>query len=591
MPYADLLEDDPARIEVRTSYADRYAIRACPGANYHPDSQSWRVKTSWAACLTLRGLFKDTLEIGPRLITWATQERTFRIARAMELRDALAIDPDDSIRGIINNIEADNGPYDRTAFDYQAADVAYLEAVRRGILANPPGLGKTGAILRTLQVLLRRDEMPFPALVVCPNTVKRTWEDEARRWAPEFRVSVIDGPAGKRRKAIDADADIYVVNWEALRIHSRLSRYGAMALSDEEKTPKELNLKGFRTVVGDEAHRLKDCHAKQTRALWAVMHQAEFRFLLTGTPVVNSMGDLWSLLHAVEPEGFPSKTRYIERWARVELGFFGGAEILGLNPETADEFRAVTQPLFRRVPKAAALPQLPPKLDVQYRYCEMSLPQARLYKAMEKDLIASASSGGLISAPNAIAQLTRLLQFASASAETYDDSGTTRVRLRMPSSKVEDLVDLLGEMGDEPLVVAAVSRQLIELAAARLAKAGITHGMITGAQSTEERQEAIRMFQDGQLRVILLTIAAGGEGITLTRASTLLFMQRDWSKVANDQMEDRLYRIGQREPVRVIDQVAPDTVEYRKIDVLADKEVRIEEIVQDEAALLRLLGG
>jgi SNF2 family DNA or RNA helicase len=603
VPYAELLAEDPRKIEVVTDFSDRYQIRSLPGSNYHKDTQTWRVKTSWAACLTLRGLFRDDLVIGENLIKWASAQRLTRINPAMALRDVLSAEllEDDQIQRIIRIIGQDieAGEAGRRLFAYQRADTAYLVLARHAILANPPGLGKTGSVIRALQVLTRLDELAFPVLVIAPNTVKRTWEDELRKWAPDLRVSVVDGPAGKRRKAIESDADVYVINWEALRIHSRLSAYGAMALTEDEKTPRELNQRQFRTVIADEAHRARDAHAKQTRAMWALMHAAEFRYLLTGTPVVSNMGDLWSLLHAVEPEGFPAKTKYIERWARVELGFFGGAEILGLNPETADEFRAVTEPLYRRIPKAAALPQLPPKLDVMYRYCDMSLPQSRLYQAMEKDMITEVQ-GGLVSAANGLAKLTRLLQFAAASAETYEDTVAdketgedkviTRVRLKMPSSKVEDLVDLLDETDEEPLVAVAVSTQLIRLAAARLAKAEISCGVITGDVSTGDRQEYIRQFQAGEIRVMLMNIDAGGEGITLTRASRILFMQRSWSKVKNEQVEDRLHRIGQAAPVQVIDQIAPGTVEYRKLDILADKGERIEEIVGDQAALLKLLG-
>ena len=606
MPYAELLAEDHRKIEIATDFSDRYLIRQLPGASYHKDTQTWRCKRSWAACLTLRGLFREELRIGPQLVEWASAERLSRIDPAMALRDALHAEQLDGsqiqqvIRIIARDIESlRQGGGQRRLFGYQRADVAYLALARHGILANPPGLGKTGSAIRTLQVLSCMGEAVFPALVITPNTVKRTWEDEARKWAPDIAVSVIDGPAGKRRKAIEADADLYVVNWEAMRVHSRLSAYGAMALTEEERTPRELNQKQFRTVIADEAHRARDAHAKQTRAMWSLMHAAEFRYLLTGTPVVSNMGDLWSLLHAVEPEGFPAKTKYIERWARVELGFFGGAEILGLNPETADEFRAVTEPLYRRIPKEAALPQLPPKLDVMYRYCDMSLPQARLYQAMEKDMITE-MQGDIISAANGLAKLTRLLQFAAASAETYEDTVAdketgedkviTRVRLKMPSSKVDDLVDLLDETDEEPLVAVAVSTQLIRLAAARLAKADISCGVITGDVSTDDRQEYIRQFQAGEIRVMLMNIDAGGEGITLTRASRILFMQRSWSKVKNEQVEDRLHRIGQEAPVQVIDQIAPGTVEYRKLDILADKGERIEEIVRDHAALLRLLG-
>lgn len=596
--------EDERKIQVVTTYADRYLIRQLPGASYDKDAQAWRAPLSWASCLTLRGLFCQSLEIGPKLLDWAVSQRRGRIDPAMRVRDALTDDGIDDLT-IIEAIDWLNSVESRSEIKllpYQRADVAFMFVNRWGcILANPMGLGKTASAIRTLQVIsLQYGENPFPALVICPNTVKMTWQDELRKFAPELKPAVISGPAGVRRKAIASSADVFMINWEALRIHSKLSAYGSMSLTEAEKTPKELNERGFKTVIVDEGHHGKDPHSKQTRAMWALMNDATYRFLMTGTPVVNNVGDVWSLLHAVDRNGFPAKTKFLERWARVELGFYGGSEILGLNPETADEFRAITNPLIRRIPKEAALPMLPRKLPVQYRYAEMSPAQAKLYRQMEDDMIVQVQET-LLSAPNAISQLTRLLQFASASARlethvvtdkvTGEQKEVQRVVLEPPSSKVDDLVELLDEMVDEPLVVAAVHTQLINLAAARLAKEGISCGLITGAQSGQERQDAISQFQDGKIRVMLLNIDAGGEGITLTRASTLLFMQRHWSKVRNDQVEDRIHRMGQDKVVHIIDQIAPDTVEYRKLESIMEKGERIEEIIQDRAALLRLLGA
>jgi SNF2 family DNA or RNA helicase len=412
---------------------------------------------------------------------------------------------------------------------------------------------------------------------------------------------VVTGSAGQRRKVIASDADVFLVNWEALRFHSRLAGYGSTALTDAEKQRKELNDRGFVTVIADESHHAKDPHAKQTRAMWALMREASCRWLMSGTPVVSHVGDLWSLLHAANRRAFPSRARYLDRWAKVELGFYGGAQILGLNPDTEAEFRAVTNPMIRRVPKELALPMLPPKLDVSYRHVEMSPAQAKIYRRVEEEMLMLLHDAeGAVSVPNAIAQLTRLLQFAAASARVEQvpavDPGTgeeyhkTRVILEPPSSKVDDLVELLAEMDDEPLVVAAVSTQLLNLAAERLAREGVTYGLITGQQRLEDRQASTEMFQRGDLRVMLVNPAAGGEGITLTRARTLLFMQRDWSKVRNDQLEDRVHRMGQAYPVQVIDQVTQGTVESRKLQVIREKGDRIEEVIQDKASLLRLLG-
>lgn len=526
--------------------------------------------------------------------------------------------------------------------DFQRPGVAFLVRNKRAILADPPGLGKTAQLIRTLQVLAEMGENPYPALVVCPNSLKSsTWSFELAKWAPEIHVEVIDGGAVKRRKQLERvrtyGAEIPVVaviNWEAVRLHSRLSAYGTISLSEKDKEPKELNQIGLRTVICDEAHRMKDAKSAQTRATWAVLHGAEFRYLATGTPIADNIADLWALLHGIEPGWLPAKTKYVDRYADTSTNFFGGLDIHGIKPETKDEFFRIVDPLMRRIPKKAALPQLPPKLPTAIRHTPMLPKQKKAYDQMREHMIANL--GELLVAPNPLAQLMRLNQLASSCAELvpvkrrewrerpvetgeilvdgltgqtfqqymrdadgnvvmnryqveYDDFD---VKLIAPSPKVDDLVDLLEELGDEPLVVGAVSRQLIELAAERLERLKIRHGLVTGAQSGYERGQAIERFQNGKDRVILLTLGAGAEGLTLTRASRMLFMQDSYSSIQNQQAEDRIYRIGseRHDSIQIIKQIAPGTVEETKQDILLGKGLRMEEVVRDESTLLRLLG-
>lgn len=492
---------------------------------------------------------------------------------------------------------------------FQRPGVAFLVRNRRAILADPPGLGKTGQLIRTLQVLAEMGENPFPALVVCPNSLKSsTWSFELAQWAPELTVQVIDGTATQRRKQIANPFDVAVVNWEAVRLHSRVAGYGTIALTDKDRTPKEFNEVGFRTVIADEAHKGKEPRATQTRALWALLQQAEFRYLATGTP--GNIEDLWALLHGIEPDWFPAKTKYIDRYADTSVNYFGGLDVHGIKPENRDEYFKVVDPLMRRIPKEAALPQLPPVLPMAIRHTPMLPKQKKAYEQMRQHMIAHLDE--LLVAPNPLAQLMRLNQLAAAYGEMVPytrrekqdvmrdgvlvtetvEIPDTKLQLTAPSPKVDDMVDLLEELGDEPLVVAAVSRQLIELAAERLTKLNIPHGLVTGAQTGYERGQAIERFQNGHHRVILLTLGAGAEGITLTRAQRMLFMQESYSEVQNIQARDRVHRIGseRHEFVQIILQITPGTVEEARRDLVEAKGMRMEEIVRDQSTLLRLLG-
>lgn len=600
MPFCEIVD---GKISVQTDFHDRHLVKEVPGARYDTRAERWRIPLSWTSCITLRGLYGDTFTAGEKLAAWSWEIYRDRIEPAMRMRDQLTLDepfPE------LDELEADR---DRKLYNYQRVDLRFLLTNRRALLANEPGLGKTGVVIRFLQMLQKKDEHPFPALIVCPNSLKfATWQDELAKWAPEFSVQVVDGGAVKRRKQLETDAQIYVINFESMRLHSKLAGYGSIALTEKETTLKELNHLGFKTVIADEAHKIKDVKAAQSRAVWEVMHEAENRIVMTGTPISQDVGDLWSLLHAIEPTWFPAKTKFLNRWAATSMNYFGGMEVLGLNPHTEAEFRKAVDPLIRRIPKAAALPQLPPKLPTQYRHTPMSPKQAKAYAQMRDDMIAHLND--LLVAPNPLSQLTRLAQFAAASAEIITvkvnrrqenaqgvleewEEDVQKVQLTAPSAKVDDMVDLLEEMGEAPLVVAAVSRQLIELAAARLEKLHISHGLITGAQNTYERQQAVQRFQAGSIRVILMTLGAGAEGITLTRANTMLFMQNDWSEVKNMQGRGRIDRIGSEhhDCIRYIEQITPDTVEEHKRQVLLEKGRRMEEIVRDGPTLLKLLGA
>lgn len=587
MPKADLLTHDGHQVVgIATTYQDRHLMTELPGGRFNRQLQGWIAPLSWATCVTLRGLFGDRLEIGEDLQSWAWEQRSSRIEPAFVIRNLLEL-PADMPFPELDEVEKGST---LKLFPYQRVDVKFLQLNERALLANEPGLGKTGVLIRFLQVLKLTGKEPFPCVVICPNSLKfAVWQRELAMWAPEFSVQVVDGSAGKRRKQLTNKADCYIINWDSVRLHSRLAAYGSINLSDSERLEKELNELQPRAVFMDEAHRLKSPQTAWTRAAWAVAHQARYRVAATGTPVTDHVGDIWSLGHALEPTWFPAKTKYMNRYAQVSLNFFGGAEVVGVNPVTKDELFAILDPLTRRVPKQLALPQLPPKLPVQYRHTPMSTKQQKAYDSMREEMLAMLD-GGLLVAGDDRVKFLRLMQFASAAAEITEDD---HVKLTMPSTKVDDMVDLLEEMGEAPLVVAAVSRQLIELAGKKLEQLKITHGYVTGAQTPAERRVAVDSFQAGRLRVILLTLGAGAEGITLTRADTMLFMQEDFSEVANRQAQDRVHRIGseQHAAIRIIKQITPGSVEERKLELLEGKRVRMEEILRDQDSIRYLLGG
>jgi SNF2 family DNA or RNA helicase len=211
-------------------------------------------------------------------------------------------------------------------------------------------------------------------------------------------------------------------------------------------------------------------------------------------------------------------------------------------------------------------------------------------------MIAELEGGEIVTAPSALTQTTRLLQFASSYAEIGIDETTGEIgkaKLIEPSCKVDQLMSDIksGDFGDDSVAVCAVSRQLIELLSAALTKEKIEHGLITGAQNEDERQQAVDDFQSGRIKWILFTAQAGGVGITLTAARRLVMLQRPWSLVDHKQALDRVHRIGSEihDSIIVTDYVTEGTIEERVLQVLETKADNFEQIVRDKTQLLSLL--
>jgi SNF2 family DNA or RNA helicase len=584
-------ENDDDHILVESDWRFKELCKSLPGSSWSTKEQVWRVPLSWSSCLALRNTFGESLTVGPNLNAWAVNELETRIGPAMELR------------------ELEDYAGDEDLFPHQKAGVAFLATAKKALLADEPGLGKTAQAIRALRKMKESGEEVFPALVVCPSTLKHNWEREFGKWWPEVTVQVVRGTAVQRRKQLTAESDVYIMNWESLRGHSRLAPYGSIALArcsacgghDEKVSEnrcevhiRELNETDFNAVIADEIHRSKDPKSKQTRALWAASGKAPIRFALTGTPIANDVLDLWPILHWLSSKDWPSKTKWTDRMVNLMINAFGAPLVLGIKPEREEEFRQTVNPFMRRMLKQRVLPWLP-EVMTERRDVEMSPVQKKAYEQMKDLMISQLEGGDIVTAPGVLTQTLRLVQFANSYATIEEDesSGEPRVRLAEPSCKVDSLMADIknGDFDGESVAVCAVSRQLIELLSEALTKASIPHGLITGAQTDIERQEAVDNFQAGRIKWILFTAQAGGVGITLTAARRLIMLQRPWSLVDYKQALDRVHRIGSEihDSIVVTDYITEGTIEERIIKVLSQKSENFEEVVQDKEQLLKML--
>jgi SNF2 family DNA or RNA helicase len=595
---AEIDEANPKKI--KTSEHDwrfQEILKALPTSHWDKKTSVWRFNLNWQTCLALKAELGDLLIAGPNLKQWMSDEYHNRILPAYTLRD---------------KIEAEG--YERL-YPHQRGDVQFLSTAERAILANGLGSGKSQSAFSTLRYLYEHKNInPFPVLITCPNSTKLQWREEIEEVWPGLKVAVIDGTVTKRRKALTEQNHVIIINWESIRAHSRLLPYGSIALkkclehggndpkisaATCEVHPKELNEINFNSVIADEAHRMKDPSSKMARALKAATGDARYRFALTGTPVASAPDDLFSILHWLMPDAYPSKVKYLDRFCLTHPDAWGTIHVSGIRKEMQPEFFSGLDPFLRRMPKELILPFLPPIIRTR-RDVEMGAKQKKAYEQMRDQMLAELDDD-VITTSSALTKMLRMLQFASAFGtvdyrEVVDkDSGDVYekafVTLSDPSSTLDAFMEDLPDFGGESIVVFAVSKQLINMLSARLSKAGILHGLITGDQDAETRQMHMKAFQAGQTQLILCTIAAGGTGITLTKGRYGVFLQRSWSMIENTQAEGRVHRIGsqQHESVHIIDYVTAGSCQETVFKAVEEKGKNLEFILRDKELMKKYL--
>lgn len=597
--YIEIDPDNPKKIILKDwDQRFREVYGSIPTASYKRKLDAWHFNLTWQTVLAISNtLGKYGLEVGPELSKWNTEIFEELIKPAYELRNQTQADGYESL------------------YPHQRADVAFLSHVKRGILANDLGVGKTRSAISTVVRLHELGEDVFPVLIACPNSTKIGWGREIEEVWPGAKVVVVSGTITQRRKQLAEKAHFYVMNWEALSAHSRLQPYGSTASKRCEACGgnnkkitattcevhiKELNNMDFNTVIGDELHRIMDPSTKTARAFKAATGNADFRIGLTATPIANDISNIYSLLNWLFPEAYPSKSSFIDRYCETLPQQWGQDLIIGLKEGRKQEFYNGLDPFFRRMTKEVILPFLPPIVR-ERREVVLSKKQLDAYNSLKKKMIAEVEEGKAVIASSPLQKAIRLQQFASSYAEieyievpdpvTNEMMEKAIVKLSEPSSLLDTFMDDVEGFGEESVIVFAASKQLLYLLAERFRKANIGFGMITGDQSGEERQYWMDAFQAGEVPFILVTVQAGGTGVTLTKASTMVYLQRPFSHINNRQSEGRGHRIGSEihDHVRIIDYVATGTAQEKVLDILLSKEENSQEVLRDEDMVAQIL--
>lgn len=520
---------------------------------------------SWAAVVQLSATYGPHYVPGPQLHAWTLDQVATRTRDARTAALTISI------------------PEGLTPRPYQIEGAFEIARTGRALVFDEPRTGKTITTILGLAQM----PAPLPILIICPASVVDPWVDRLREWVPAWRTVAW---RGSKRTRLLGQADVYVTSYD-------LTWRDA---TDTKPRNSPLIALGAQSVVIDECHFIKAPDASRTRAVRRLAHRAKGAMVaLSGTPITHNPADLWTTLDCLDRNAWPARERWVNRYCQSGQVDYGQS-ITGLNKFTEPEFRMAILGQHRRVARADVMDQLPPKV---YSIRTVELPEGyrKAYDQMESEMLAQLPDGQELSVMTVLAQLTRLSQLSCAAADVevsteLDAQGEerihTKVTLKAPSWKVDALIEVLDERPGERSVCFAVSRQLIVLAGEAATKAGLRVGYIMGGQAMRERTNTIAAFQAGELDLVCATVGAGGTGITLSAAGTLIFLQRPWSLVDSLQAEDRAEGdLSQTRGTEIVDIIAANTIDTRVRAVLREKAGQLSDLVQDPRIVAELLGG
>ncbi len=447
-------------------------------------------------------------------------------------------------------------PYQQRGLDW----LTFLQRLGLGaVLADDMGLGKTIQLLALMAADAGgasasqgdRPDLSGPTLLVCPMSVVGNWQREAARFAPDLRVHVHHGAERARGAAFKravTTSDLVVTTYA-------LAARDAAALTQV----------AWRRVVLDEAQAVKNAATKAATAVRSL--PARHRIAVTGTPVENRLADLWSLMEFANPGLLGSAAGFKQRFA---LPIERHAD-----PDATARLRAVTQPFILRRLKTdrGIIADLPEKLEMEV-VCAMTREQAALYQSVVDDMLARiADSEGMERRGLVLATMTKLKQVCNHPAQFLRDGS----RLTGRSGKLQRLEEILEEVlatGEKALLFTQYTQFGTMLRSHLSARFGTEVLSLHGGVARADRDAMVSRFQStaaGSPPVFVLSLKAGGTGLTLTEANHVIHVDRWWNPAVEDQATDRAHRIGQTRTVQVRKLVCGGTLEERISAMIRDK--------------------
>ncbi|CAM4445924.1 MAG: RNA polymerase-associated protein RapA [Legionellaceae bacterium] len=447
------------------------------------------------------------------------------------------------------NFQADLRPY-------QQEGLNWLQFLREfglcGILADDMGLGKTVQALAHILLEKQSGRMVLPTLVIAPTSLMMNWFMEAKRFAPDLNVLILHGI--NRKPFFDTLNQYDLI----LTTYPLLVRDKTMLLAQE-----------YHLLILDEAQIIKNPKAKSAQIVQLI--SANHRLCLTGTPMENHLGELWSIFHFLMP-GFLGKQEQFKKVYRNPIEKQGDSERRNILIKRIGPF------LLRRT-KQGVINELPSKSEI-IRIVELESAQRDLYDSIRAALHTKISqaieSKGLVSSQIVI--LDALLKLRQTCCDPRLLKLSSAKRFNAGSAKLELLMDMLPNLIEEGRRILLFSQftEMLSLIEQALHEKNIPYVILTG--KTKDRTSVIEKFQQGHVPLFLISLKAGGTGLNLTSADTVIHYDPWWNPAVEAQATDRVYRIGQDKPVFVYKLLTADTVEEKILALQEKKRALIEEI-------------
>jgi SNF2 family DNA or RNA helicase len=446
---------------------------------------------------------------------------------------------------------------------YQARGVSWLAFLEQwglgACLADDMGLGKTIQLIAFLLYLQDNDWLETPVLLVCPTSVLGNWEKEVKRFAPKLKTLVHHGD---RRAKGSSFAKV------AQGQHLVITSYALIY-----RDLKPLQAVNWQCLVLDEAQNIKNSDAKQSKAARQI--EAQFRVALTGTPVENRLGELWSIMDFLNP-GYLGPKNFFQRRFATPIERYGDVASL-------KALKGLVQPfILRRLKTDRSIIQDLPEKQEMTVFCGLSAEQANLYQqTVDTALEALDDATGVQRKGQILALLTKLKQICNHPAQFLQESS---LGLKGRSGKLQRLDEMLEEViaeGDRALIFTQFAEWGKLLQRHLQSYLGQEALFLYGSTTKNQREAMVDRFQNDPAapRLFILSLKAGGVGLNLTRANHVFHYDRWWNPAIENQATDRAFRIGQTRNVQVHKFVTTGTLEERIHEMIESKKALSEQVV------------